>query len=68
MAPVNLFKGDAVAAIVVILVNILGGFVIGVLQRGLSLLDALQAYTLHTVGAGLAIQSPCAFSSHRPRV
>jgi len=51
-------KGDAVAAIVVILVNILGGFVIGVLQRGLSLLDALQAYTLLTVGAGLAIQIP----------
>ncbi len=51
-------KGDAVAAVIVMLVNILGGFIIGVVQRNLTLLDALQSYTLLTVGAGLAIQIP----------
>ncbi len=51
-------RGDAIAAVVVMVVNILGGFVIGVLQRQLSLLDALQSYVLLTVGAGLAIQIP----------
>lgn len=51
-------KGDAVAAIIVMLVNIIGGFVVGMLQRELSFMDALKAYTLLTVGAGLAIQIP----------
>lgn len=51
-------KGDAVAGIVIILVNILGGFVIGVLQHGLSLADALSTYTLLTVGDGLVSQIP----------
>jgi len=51
-------KGDAIAAIVVTAINILGGFVIGMFQRGLSLTEALQSYTLVTVGAGLAIQIP----------
>jgi flagellar biosynthesis protein FlhA len=51
-------RGDAVAAIIVMLVNILGGFAIGVLQRQLTLMDALQSYVLLTVGSGLAIQIP----------
>jgi flagellar biosynthesis protein FlhA len=51
-------RGDAIAAVIVMLVNILGGFIIGVVQRKLSLLDAMQSYTLLTVGAGLAIQIP----------
>ncbi len=51
-------RGDAIAAVIVMLVNILGGFIIGVVQRKLTLLDALQSYTLLTVGAGLAIQIP----------
>ncbi len=51
-------KGDAIAAVVVTVINILGGFVIGMFQRGLSLTEALQSYTLVTVGAGLAIQIP----------
>lgn len=51
-------KGDAIAAIVIILVNILGGFLIGMLQQGLTAMDALQRYTLVTVGAGLAVQIP----------
>ncbi|MGB9673628.1 MAG: flagellar biosynthesis protein FlhA [Anaerolineales bacterium] len=51
-------RGDAIAAVIVMIVNILGGFVIGMVQRQLSLLDALQTYALLTVGAGLAVQIP----------
>ncbi len=51
-------RGDAVAAIIIMLVNIIGGFVIGVLQRNMSLTEALQNYALLTIGAGLAIQIP----------
>jgi flagellar biosynthesis protein FlhA len=51
-------KGDAIAGIVIILVNIIGGFVIGVLQNGMSLTEALQTYTLLTVGDGLVAQIP----------
>jgi flagellar biosynthesis protein FlhA len=51
-------KGDAIAAIIIMLVNIIGGFVIGVLQRGMPLTTALQTYVLLTIGAGLAVQVP----------
>ena len=51
-------RGDAIAAVVVIIVNVLGGIAIGVLQRGLDIGGALQSYSLVTVGAGLAIQVP----------
>ncbi len=51
-------RGDAIAAIIIMLVNIIGGFVIGVVQRGLPLADALQTYVLLTIGAGLAVQVP----------
>ena len=51
-------RGDAIAAIIMILVNILGGFVIGVVQRGLPLDQAIQEYVLLTIGAGLAVQVP----------
>ena len=51
-------KGDAIAGIVIVIVNILGGFVIGVLQLNMSLLDSLQIYTLLTVGDGLVSQIP----------
>ncbi len=51
-------KGDAIAAIIIMLVNIGGGFVIGVLQRGMDLATALQTYVLLTIGAGLAVQVP----------
>ncbi|MBK8421992.1 flagellar biosynthesis protein FlhA [Candidatus Villigracilis saccharophilus] len=51
-------KGDAIAAIIIMVVNIVGGFVIGVLQRGMPLVTALQTYVLLTIGAGLAVQVP----------
>lgn len=51
-------KGDAIAGIVILIINILGGFAIGVLQRGLELTDALSLYTILTVGDGLVSQIP----------
>ena len=51
-------KGDAIAGIIIIVINIIGGFVIGAIQRGMSLSDALQTYTLLTVGDGLVTQIP----------
>src|SRR5512147_3203338 len=51
-------KGDAVAAIIIMMVNIIGGFVIGVIQKGMPLTTALQTYVLLTIGAGLAVQVP----------
>jgi flagellar biosynthesis protein FlhA len=51
-------RGDTIAAVVMIIVNILGGFAVGVLQRGMDLAAALQTYTLLTVGEGLVTQIP----------
>jgi flagellar biosynthesis protein FlhA len=51
-------RGDAIAAVVIVLVNIFGGFGVGVLQQGMSLTDALRNYTLLTVGDGLVTQIP----------
>ncbi len=51
-------KGDAIAAIVIVLVNIFGGFAIGMWQLGMPLSQALQTYTLLTVGEGLVAQVP----------
>ncbi len=51
-------KGDAIAAIVIMLINIGGGFVIGMAQRDMSAADSLQTYTLLTVGEGLVSQIP----------
>ncbi|WP_447972086.1 flagellar biosynthesis protein FlhA [Nitrospira sp. Kam-Ns4a] len=51
-------RGDAIAAVVIILVNIVGGLAIGVLQQGMGVAAAAQNYTLLTVGEGLAAQVP----------
>ncbi|MDI3521890.1 MAG: flagellar biosynthesis protein FlhA [Bacillota bacterium] len=51
-------KGDAIAGIIITLVNILGGFVIGALQGNMSLTEVLARYTLLTVGDGLVSQLP----------
>jgi flagellar biosynthesis protein FlhA len=51
-------RGDAIASIIILVVNILGGFVIGMVQKKMDALTALQNYTLVTIGAGLAIQIP----------
>jgi flagellar biosynthesis protein FlhA len=51
-------KGDAIAGILIILVNIIGGLIVGVAQAGLSWGEALSTYTLLTVGDGIVTQVP----------
>ena len=51
-------KGDALAGVVIVLINLLGGFAIGVASQGLSLAEAIQTYSLLTVGDGLVSQIP----------
>ncbi|HHW92040.1 MAG TPA: FHIPEP family type III secretion protein, partial [Firmicutes bacterium] len=51
-------KGDAIAGIIITLINIGGGFIIGVLQQGMPWDAAIQRYTLLTVGDGLVSQIP----------
>ncbi|PWJ88734.1 flagellar biosynthesis protein FlhA [Oceanotoga teriensis] len=51
-------RGDAIAGLIITLINILGGLLIGVLQQGLSIGEAAELYTLFTVGDGLVAQIP----------
>ena len=51
-------KGDAVAAIVITLINIIGGFLIGVFQHGMTVGDSASTFTLLTIGDGLVGQIP----------
>ncbi|MEI6035332.1 MAG: flagellar biosynthesis protein FlhA [Verrucomicrobiae bacterium] len=51
-------RGDAVAGILITLINIIGGFGIGMLQKGMSFPDAVQKYTLLSIGDGLVTQIP----------
>jgi flagellar biosynthesis protein FlhA len=51
-------KGDAIAGIIIIIVNIIGGLAIGVMQQGAGPAEALQKYALLTVGDGLVSQLP----------
>lgn len=51
-------KGDAIAGIVILLINIVGGLIIGVMQMGMRWEQALQTFTLLTVGDGIVTQVP----------
>ena len=51
-------KGDAIAAIIIILINIVGGLLIGILQRDMTFASAFKTYTLLSVGDGLVAQMP----------
>ncbi len=51
-------RGDAMAGIVITLINIIGGLAIGIFQNGMSFVDAAQNYTLLTIGDGLVSQVP----------
>src|SRR5713101_7942361 len=51
-------RGDAVAGLLVVFINIIGGIIIGVAQQGLGFGEAAHAYTLLTVGEGLVTQVP----------
>ena len=51
-------RGDAVAGILILVINILGGLLIGMAQHGLDLSDAMRRYALLTIGDGLVAQIP----------
>jgi flagellar biosynthesis protein FlhA len=51
-------RGDAIAGLLVVLINVIGGMIIGILQQNLSFADAAHFYTLLTVGDGLVTQVP----------
>ncbi|MGN6742985.1 MAG: FHIPEP family type III secretion protein, partial [Amnibacterium sp.] len=51
-------KGDAIAGIVIVIINIVGGIGMGVLMHGQQITDALNTYTLLTIGDGLTAQIP----------
>ena len=56
-------RGDAIAGIIIMVINIIGGFLIGVLQKGMTVSDAIQTYTILTVGEGLVAQIPALITS-----
>ncbi|HWD28078.1 MAG TPA: flagellar biosynthesis protein FlhA [Rhizomicrobium sp.] len=51
-------RGDAIAGLMIVAINVIGGIIIGVAQHGVSFADATQTYTLLTVGDGLVSQMP----------
>src|SRR5690606_20999930 len=56
-------KGDAIAGLLIIFINLIGGIAIGTLQRGLDLGQALEIYSILTIGDGLVQQIPGLFVS-----
>jgi len=51
-------RGDAIAALLITFINVIGGIIIGVAQQGMPFLGAAKSYTLLTIGDGLASQVP----------
>jgi flagellar biosynthesis protein FlhA len=51
-------RGDAIAGILITLINVLGGFMIGIVQKGMPMVEALQKYTVLSIGDGLVAQIP----------
>lgn len=51
-------KGDAIAGILILLINVIGGLIIGIAQHGLSVTDAAESYVLLAIGDGLVAQIP----------
>src|SRR3989339_471024 len=49
-------RGDAIASIIIVIINLIGGILVGWLQRGLGIMDALTTFALLTVGAGILAQ------------
>lgn len=56
-------KGDAIAGLIIIIVNIIGGISIGAFQRGMEIGDAMELYSILTIGDGLVSQIPALFVS-----
>ncbi len=59
-------KGDAIAAIIITVINLVGGFAVGMLQKGMAPAEAIQTYSLLSVGDGLVSQIPALLLSVRP--
>jgi len=51
-------RGDAIASLLIVGINVVGGIIIAVVQKGMSFIDATQTFTLLTVGEGLVSQMP----------
>ncbi len=51
-------RGDAIAGLLVVFINVIGGMIIGIAQQGLSFAEAARSYTILTVGDGLVTQVP----------
>ncbi len=56
-------RGDAIAAILITLINIVGGFAVGVLQKGMTMGESLERFTLLSIGDGLVSQIPALITS-----
>jgi flagellar biosynthesis protein FlhA len=56
-------RGDAIAAILITLINIIGGFAIGIAQKGMPMAEALQRFTILSIGDGLVSQIPALITS-----
>jgi len=56
-------RGDAIAAILITLINIVGGFAIGIMQKGMTMSEALQHFTILSIGDGLVSQVPALITS-----
>lgn len=56
-------KGDAIASLIIIVVNILGGVTIGIMQKGMTASEAMSLYSILTIGDGLVAQIPALFIS-----
>ncbi len=56
-------KGDAIASIIIIIINLLGGLAVGILQRGMEVGDAMSLYSILTIGDGLVAQLPALLSA-----
>ena len=56
-------RGDAIAAVLITLINIIGGFAIGIMQKGMTVTESLQRFTLLSIGDGLVSQIPALITS-----
>jgi flagellar biosynthesis protein FlhA len=56
-------RGDAIAAVLITLINVIGGFAIGIAQKGMTMSEALQHYTILSIGDGLVSQVPALITS-----
>ena len=56
-------RGDAIAAIMITLINVIGGFAIGIMQKGMTMNEALSRFTMLSIGDGLVSQVPALITS-----